>query len=172
MAIFVVLWSCLLVTKLSCLQKYNFGHTNPLRLGFWKDEFFAWPSLLAHATATKQTILDFETLSSYLIWLLFITPATFKHWQITYLSILCLSFLVLFHLFLTCYKGHLISKCFFGVFNSPKSQTKNNSTWGAIVVKLIFFSFFFWENWRYQKDISKLTDLQWVFHFIFTQIES
>ena len=56
-----------------------------LRLGFWKDEFFAWPSLPAHATATKQTILDFETLSSYLIWLLFITPAAFKHWQIMYL---------------------------------------------------------------------------------------
>ena len=28
MAIFVVLWSYLLTTKLSCLQKNNFGHTN------------------------------------------------------------------------------------------------------------------------------------------------
>ena len=27
MAIFIVLWSCLLTTKLSCLQKNNFGHT-------------------------------------------------------------------------------------------------------------------------------------------------
>ena len=27
MAVFVVLWSCLLTTKLSCLQKNNFGHT-------------------------------------------------------------------------------------------------------------------------------------------------
>ena len=30
MAIFVVLWSCLLTTKLSCLQKNNFGHTKVL----------------------------------------------------------------------------------------------------------------------------------------------
>ena len=29
MAIFVVLWSYLLTTKLSCLQKNNFGHTRP-----------------------------------------------------------------------------------------------------------------------------------------------
>ena len=28
MVIFVVLWSYLLTTKLSCLQKNNFGHTN------------------------------------------------------------------------------------------------------------------------------------------------
>ena len=28
MAIFVILWSYLLTTKLSCLQKNNFGHTN------------------------------------------------------------------------------------------------------------------------------------------------
>ena len=30
MAIFVVLWSCLLTTKLRCLQKNNFGHTKEL----------------------------------------------------------------------------------------------------------------------------------------------
>ena len=27
MAVFIVLWSCLFTTKLSCLQKNKFGHT-------------------------------------------------------------------------------------------------------------------------------------------------
>ena len=36
-------------------------------------------------------------------------------------------------------KGQLISKCLFGVFNSPKKKNENNSTWGTIVVKSNFF---------------------------------
>ena len=55
-------------------------------------------------------------------------------------------------------KGQLISKCLFGIFNSPKKQTKKfNFT--TMVPQVELFSFFFWENWRHKKDISKLTDL-------------
>ena len=41
------------------------------------------------------------------------------------------------------FKGHLISKCLFGVFNFPKKQKKNNLTWGSIVIKSNFFVCFF-----------------------------
>ena len=41
-------------------------------------------------------------------------------------------------------------------------MNENNSTWGAILVKLNFF-IRFWENWRYQKDISKLTDISYTY---------
>ena len=55
-------------------------------------------------------------------------------------------------------KGQLISKCLFGIFNSPKKRTKKfNFT--TMVPQVELFSFVFWENWRHQKDISKLTDL-------------
>ena len=36
-------------------------------------------------------------------------------------------------------KGQLISKCLFGIFNSPKKTNENNSTSGIIVVKSNFF---------------------------------
>ena len=39
--------------------------------------------------------------------------------------------------------------------NSSKKMNENNSTWGTIVVRSNFCSFF-WKNWRYQKDTSKL----------------
>ena len=38
-------------------------------------------------------------------------------------------------------KGGLISKCLFGVFNSPQKMNGNNLTWGTLVVKLIFSLF-------------------------------
>ena len=44
------------------------------------------------------------------------------------------------------HKGQLSLKCLFGVFNSSKKRTKNSK-------------FGFRKNWRYQKGISKLTDL-------------
>ena len=34
------------------------------------------------------------------------------------------------------FKGHLISKCLYGVFKFFKKTNKNKSTWGVIVVKL------------------------------------
>ena len=37
-----------------------------------------------------------------------------------------------------------------------QKMNENNSTWGSIVV---IFSFVYWEDWRYQKDILKSTDL-------------
>ena len=40
-------------------------------------------------------------------------------------------------------KGHSISKCLFGVFNSPNITNQNNSTRGDIVVKLNLFVCFF-----------------------------
>ena len=51
-----------------------------------------------------------------------------------------------------------ISKCFFGIFNSPKKKMKKND-FTTMVPQVELFSFIFWENWRHQKDISKLTDL-------------
>ena len=42
-------------------------------------------------------------------------------------------------------KGQLISKCLFGVFNSPKKTNENNLTWGTIVVKSNFFVHFLGE---------------------------
>ena len=55
-------------------------------------------------------------------------------------------------------KGQLISKWFFLCLQFSQKTNENNSTWGTIVVKSNFL-FFFWENWKYQKDILKLTDL-------------
>ena len=58
-------------------------------------------------------------------------------------------------------KGHLISKCLYGVFKF--FQKKLTKTSGPkvhiIVIKSIFFSFVFWKNWGCQKVILKLTDL-------------
>ena len=50
-------------------------------------------------------------------------------------------------------KGQLISKCLFGIFNSPKKMNEK------IRLQVELFSFVFWENWKHQKDILKLTDL-------------
>ena len=55
-------------------------------------------------------------------------------------------------------KGQLISKCLFGIFNSPNKQTKKID-FTAKVPQVELFLFGFGENWRHQKDISKLTDL-------------
>ena len=55
-------------------------------------------------------------------------------------------------------KGQLISKCSFGIFKSPKKGTKKID-FTTMVPQVKLFSFFFWENWRHQKDILKLTDL-------------
>ena len=49
-------------------------------------------------------------------------------------------------------KGQLILKCLFGVSNERKQyDLKYHSS--------LFFCSFFWENWRYQKYVLKLTDL-------------
>ena len=61
---------------------------------------------------------------------------------------------------LTCplLKGQLISKCLFGVFNFSQKTNENKSTWGIIIVKLIFFVRFSGEL-RIPKVLLKLTDL-------------
>ena len=56
-------------------------------------------------------------------------------------------------------KGQLISKCLFGIFNSPKNEWKRSTLLSTMVPQVELFSFVFWENWRHQKVISKLTDL-------------
>ena len=53
-------------------------------------------------------------------------------------------------------KGQLISKCLFG---SIFKRTKKFDFTTKVPQVELFFSFVFWENWRHQKDISKLTDL-------------
>ena len=55
-------------------------------------------------------------------------------------------------------KGQLISKCIFGIFISPKKRTKKFD-FTTMVPQVELFSFVFRENWKHQKDISKLTDL-------------
>ena len=55
-------------------------------------------------------------------------------------------------------KGQLISKGLFGILNSPKKQTKKID-FTTMVPHVKLFLFIFWENWKHQKDISKLTDL-------------
>ena len=62
--------------------------------------------------------------------------------------------------------GSVNFKCLFSIFNSPKKWKKKKATllpW--YLGSSLIISLFFWENWRYQKDISKLTDL-----LIFTEI--
>ena len=55
-------------------------------------------------------------------------------------------------------KGQLISKCLFGIFNSPKERTiKFDFT--TMIPQVELFSFVFWKKGKHQKDISKLTDL-------------
>ena len=64
--------------------------------------------------------------------------------------------------FRLCYrwipKGQLISKCLFGILNSPKKRTKKFKI-TTVVPQVELFPFVFWKNWRDQKYISKLTDL-------------
>ena len=55
-------------------------------------------------------------------------------------------------------KGQLISKGHFSVSILPKKERKN-STNSTIVPQIDLFLFVFWENWRHQKVLSKLTDL-------------
>ena len=55
-------------------------------------------------------------------------------------------------------KGQLISKRLYGIFNSPKKRTKKFD-FTTMVPQVELFSFVFWENWRHQKEISKLIDL-------------
>ena len=47
----------------------------------------------------------------------------------------------------------------FCIFNSPKKWTKKKSTLLLWYLKLNCFCSFFWDNWRHQKGISKITDL-------------
>ena len=66
-------------------------------------------------------------------------------------------------------KGPLILKGHFVVFNSLKNRTKNFCP-SRLGQKFEFSSSFFLENWRHQRDISKLTDiyllcLAWSKHF-------
>ena len=48
------------------------------------------------------------------------------------------------HIVGTC-KGQLISKCLFGIFNSPKKRTKKFD-FTTVVPQVELFSFIFWEN--------------------------
>ena len=47
-------------------------------------------------------------------------------------------------------KGQLISKCLFGIFNSPKKRT-NKFDFTTLVPQVELFSFIFWENWKTPK---------------------
>ena len=55
-------------------------------------------------------------------------------------------------------KGQLISKCLFGIFNSPKTEQKNSTLLLYGTSSQIVFVRFLGEL-KTPKDISKLTDL-------------
>jgi hypothetical protein len=91
-----------------------------------------------------------------------IEPTTWHHIMqkiIIYVSVnLIMEFEIPQQMWKIPFKGQLISKCIFGILNSPKKRRKKlNFTTMVPQVKL--FLFVFLENWRHQKDISKLTDL-------------
>ena len=54
--------------------------------------------------------------------------------------------------------SQIVFVCLLGELNTPKRHFEINSPllW---YLKLNYFLFIFWENWRHQKDISKLTHL-------------
>ena len=53
------------------------------------------------------------------------------------------------------FKGQLILKCLFGIFNSPKKLTKKFD-FTTMVPQVELFSFVFWENWRHQKNYFEI----------------
>ena len=55
-------------------------------------------------------------------------------------------------------KGQLISKCLFGIFNSPQ-KTNEKFNIATMVTQVELFSFSFWENRKHQRNFSKLTEL-------------
>ena len=56
------------------------------------------------------------------------------------------------------YKSQWISKCLFGIVNSPQKMNKKIGLYYYATSSLIVFVHF-WKNWRQQKEISKLTNL-------------
>ena len=56
-------------------------------------------------------------------------------------------------------KGHLISKCLFGVLNLFQKTNENQSTWANIVVKLNSFGWFLEETSSDRKIVLNLSDL-------------
>ena len=55
-------------------------------------------------------------------------------------------------------KGQVISKCIFGIFSSSKKWRKIGLIYYGTSSRIDFLHF--WEDWKHQKDIPKLTDLQ------------
>jgi hypothetical protein len=78
-------------------------------------------------------------------------------------------------------KDQLISKCIFGVFNSPKKHNENNSTWGTISSRKVKLFVHFWGELKIPKrpfeinwplsgmnfvasvDVSSNWNLEWKF---------
>ena len=56
------------------------------------------------------------------------------------------------------FKGQLISKCFFGIFNSSKKRTKKFDL-TTLIPQVELFLFVFGRIQNTKKDIWKLTDL-------------
>ena len=58
-------------------------------------------------------------------------------------------------------KGQSISKCFFGMFNSPKKRTKKFD-FTTNVPQVELFLFVLWENWRMKmKKTKKHFEINW-----------
>ena len=56
--------------------------------------------------------------------------------------------------FVHCSKGHLISKCLFGVFNFFQKTNENKSTWGTIIVKSNSFVHFLEETLAWKNHFN------------------
>ena len=54
-------------------------------------------------------------------------------------------------------KGHLISKCLFGVFKFSQKTNENKSNWGIIVVKSKFLTDLYKKNLTEDKRISMIS---------------
>ena len=95
------------------------GKCNKCRLGFWATNPDSKPKI---SESWNELLLRF--------WYLLMIAFLRCKWTLE---------LVL----LSSFKGHLISKCLFGVFNFSQKTNENKSTWGIIVVKSNFFVRFF-----------------------------
>ena len=62
-------------------------------------------------------------------------------------------------------KGHLISKCHFGVFNFFQKTNENNLTWGIIVVNLNLFILFLEETSAWKNHFNFVWPLGAIYDF-------
>ena len=123
----------------SCLSKFFIT----MRAGQW---FFS----------SMNPLMNFGVWSFSKFFLTIVTASWFWIWRIRdRFPVVRLRFQLLikgFGLFLMTFKGQLISKCLFGIFNSPKKRTKKFEFTNMVPQVELFLG----ELKTHKKDISKL----------------